>query len=78
MLVLGRKLGQKIILGDDIEIMVLEVRGEHVRLGITAPRDVAVYRKEMLDRIAEENSEAALTGCTQPCTSGFLAEGLLS
>lgn len=60
MLVLGRRPGQKLILGDDIEIVVLEVRGEHVRLGITAPRNVSVLRQEMLERIAAENLEATM------------------
>lgn len=76
MLILGRKLGQKIVLADEIEIVVLEVRGEHVRLGITAPRDVSVYRKEMLERIAEENSEAAITANATVRMPDFLGEGL--
>jgi carbon storage regulator len=74
MLVLGRKIGQKILLGDDIEITILEVRGEHVRLGIDAPRDVPVYRKEMLEQIAEENSEAAGAAAVTVGKSGRLAK----
>lgn len=51
MLVLTRKLGQSIKIGDDVEIVVLEVRGEQVRIGIRAPKTVAVHRKEVYDQI---------------------------
>ncbi|MHB0912614.1 MAG: carbon storage regulator CsrA [Armatimonadota bacterium] len=54
MLILARKVGQKIIIAGDIEITVVEVRGEHVRLGINAPRSVAVHRKELLEHMAVE------------------------
>ena len=59
MLVLARKVGQQIIIGDEIEVTVLEVRGEQVRLGINAPRSIAVHRKELLTQVAAENVEAA-------------------
>lgn len=55
MLVLTRKLHQSIVIGDGIEVVVLEVRGEQVRLGIKAPRDVTVHRKEIYEQIHEEN-----------------------
>ena len=44
---------------DDIEVVVLEVRGEQIRLGIKAPRDVVVHRKEIYDQIQEENKAAS-------------------
>ncbi|MBI1331586.1 MAG: carbon storage regulator CsrA [Armatimonadetes bacterium] len=59
MLVLTRKVNQTIIIGDNVEVVVLEVRGEQVRLGIRAPRDVSVHRKEIYEQIAEENRGAA-------------------
>ncbi len=59
MLVLTRKIQQSIIIGDDVEIVVLEVRGEQVRLGIRAPKNVTVHRKEIYDQIQEENRGAA-------------------
>ncbi len=59
MLVLARKVGQQIVIGDEIEVTVLEVRGEQVRLGINAPRSIAVHRKELLEQVAEENVRAA-------------------
>jgi carbon storage regulator len=51
MLVLTRKVHQSIMIGDEIEIVVLEVRGEQVRLGIRAPKDVAVHRQEIYTQI---------------------------
>jgi carbon storage regulator len=59
MLVLTRKKKQSLMLGEDIEIQVLEVNGEQVRLGIKAPRTLKVYRKEIYDEIHAENQAAA-------------------
>lgn len=59
MLVLTRKVNQSIVIGDDIEVVVLEVRGEQIRLGIKAPRDVVVHRKEIYEQIQEENQAAS-------------------
>lgn len=57
MLVLTRKVHQSIIVGDEVEIIVLEVRGEQVRLGIKAPKHVNVHRKEVYEQIAEHELE---------------------
>jgi carbon storage regulator len=54
MLVLTRKLGQSIMIGDGVEVQVLSVAREKVRLGITAPRDVSIFRNEVYDRIEAE------------------------
>ncbi len=59
MLALTRKAGQSIILGDDIEIIVVEVKGDQVRLGIKAPKSVSIYRKELYEEIQFENRAAA-------------------
>jgi len=59
MLVLTRILNQSIKIGDDIEITVIEVRGDQVRLGVTAPRDVSVHRKEVYLQIQQENRAAS-------------------
>jgi len=61
MLVLARKVGQRIVIAGNIEITVVEIRGEQVRLGITAPRNIAVHRKELLEQVTQENIEAAAT-----------------
>ena len=59
MLVLTRKVHQSIVIGETIEVVVLEVRGEQVRLGIRAPKDVTVHRKEVYQQILEENRSAS-------------------
>jgi carbon storage regulator len=59
MLVLTRKLHQSIVIGDGIEIVVLEIRGEQVRIGIKAPKNVMVHRKEIYDQIQDENRSAS-------------------
>ncbi len=57
MLVLSRKKDEKIVIGDEITIMVIEIRGDKVRLGIDAPRDVTVHRQEVYEAIQREQSE---------------------
>jgi carbon storage regulator len=57
MLVLTRKTGQSIMIGEGVEVQVLAVAGEKVRLGITAPRDVSIFRNEVYDRIETEASQ---------------------
>ncbi|MGD9570716.1 MAG: carbon storage regulator CsrA [Thermoleophilia bacterium] len=59
MLVLTRKANQSIMIGENIEVSVLSVLGEKVRLGIQAPRDVPVFRKEVFLEIQAQNLEAA-------------------
>jgi len=57
-LVLSRKVNQRIMIGDDIEIVVVDIRGEQVQIGIKAPRDIPVHRLEVYDTIREANVEA--------------------
>jgi carbon storage regulator len=59
MLVLTRRAGQVVKIGDDIEVVVVSVRGDQVRLGICAPREVSVVRGELLKQVSEENRAAA-------------------
>ncbi|WP_141604112.1 carbon storage regulator CsrA [Terrilactibacillus laevilacticus] len=59
MLVLTRKLGQSIKIGDDIEIKIVGVDGDQIKLGIEAPREVEIHRKEVYEAILEENGKAA-------------------
>ncbi len=58
MLTLTRKVGESIRIGDDIEIAVKEIRRNQVRIGIVAPRDVAIYRQEVYEAILSQDSEA--------------------
>jgi carbon storage regulator len=62
MLVLSRRKDETIMIGDEIEITVVDVKGDTVRLGITAPRSVAVHRKEIYQAIQAENIAAAQEG----------------
>lgn len=58
MLVLTRKVGESLLIGDDIEVTLVEVRGDAVKLGIQAPRSVGVWRKELMQEVAQENLQA--------------------
>lgn len=59
MLILTRKLGESITIGDDIKIQVLEIKGKQVRLGIQAPKKFSIHREEIYKRIQDENRLAA-------------------
>jgi len=59
MLILTRKAGETIRIGDDIAISVIEIRGNQARLGITAPRNITVHREEVYELIQKQNQEAA-------------------
>ena len=58
MLALSRKQNESIIIGNDIEVTVLEVKGDQVKIGISAPKSVPIYRKEIYLQIKESNKEA--------------------
>ncbi|HWO77291.1 MAG TPA: carbon storage regulator CsrA [Bacillus sp. (in: firmicutes)] len=60
MLVLTRKNGEAIQIGDDIEITILSAKNDQVKIGINAPKDIEIVRKEILDLIEEENKQAKL------------------
>lgn len=59
MLVLSRQKDETIIIGDNIEITVVDIRGDKVRLGVSAPKEISVHRKEVYEAIRRENREAA-------------------
>jgi carbon storage regulator len=59
MLVLSRRVGESVVVGDDVAITILEVRGDVVRVGIEAPRDVKVHRAELLAELEQTNKQAA-------------------
>ena len=64
MLVLSRQRDESIMIGDDVEITIVDVRGDKVRLGITAPKNVPVHRREIYDAIQREKAEKAQAGAT--------------
>ena len=70
MLVITRKAGDRVQIGDDITVTLLEITGSSVRLGIDAPAEVAVYRHEILQAVKEENRAAAEAGAELPSTQG--------
>lgn len=59
MLALSRKQGESIMIGNDVEITILDVRNDQVKIGIRAPKSVGIYRKEIYLQIQEENKHAA-------------------
>lgn len=60
MLILSRKTNQKILIGDDIELTIIEVKGEQVKIGIKAPQEIQVYRQELYKEIQAENKSATI------------------
>ncbi|HHO75142.1 MAG TPA: carbon storage regulator [Deltaproteobacteria bacterium] len=60
MLILTRKVGEAVSIGDDIQISVVEIKGSQVKLGIQAPKSIEVHREEIYQKIQEENRRAAL------------------
>lgn len=61
MLALSRKQGESIVIGNDIEITVLEIKGDQVKVGISAPKSIPVYRKEIYTQIRDANRETVAT-----------------
>lgn len=61
MLILSRKKGEAIQIGDGIEIRVVSIQGDQVKIGIDAPKSVEVFRKEIYDQIQAENKQAAIS-----------------
>lgn len=57
MLILTRRVGETLMIGDDVSVTVLGVKGNQVRIGVNAPREVSVHREEIYERIKKENSE---------------------
>lgn len=71
MLALSRKENESIMIGNDIEVTILEVKGEQVKIGITAPKSVPIYREEVYTQIKEANKEAAADTAQETLKSLF-------
>lgn len=59
MLVLTRRTGESLVIGDEIEVSIVEIRGDQVRIAVNAPRNISVHRKEVYELIQQENRDAA-------------------
>jgi carbon storage regulator len=67
MLILTRRVGETVMIGNDVTVTVLGVKGNQVRIGVNAPRDVAVHREEIFERIKREQQDG---GSPRPVKSG--------
>ncbi|UWG98307.1 carbon storage regulator CsrA [Dehalobacter sp. DCM] len=77
MLVLSRKIDQKIIINDNIEITIVAVSGDQVRIGINAPKDVKILRSEVVEEIEKQNKEAMLAAVAEEKNSKVVLEEML-
>jgi len=59
MLILSRKVNEKVLIGDDISVSIIEIRGDQVRIGVDAPKKIKVFRQEVFDAIMEQNKAAS-------------------
>ena len=75
MLVMSRKLEESVRIGDDIEVMLIEIRGDKVRLGITAPSGVTVHREEIWQKIQAEREADTVRGVTVSSPLSDITEG---
>ena len=66
MLILSRKINEKIMIGEDISVSIIEIRGDQVRIGVDAPKSVKVFRQEVFDAIKAENKAASQSGVVLP------------
>jgi carbon storage regulator len=74
MLILTRKLGERITIGDDIIITLLEIKGSQVKMGIEAPKSVSIHRQEIYERIREENLRSSDVGASDLSKATFLLD----
>ncbi len=65
MLILTRRVGESVVIGDDVDVTVLGVKGNQVRLGVKAPREISVHREEIYQRIRRENENSGANSHVQ-------------
>ena len=66
MLILTRRVGESVVIGEEVTVTVLGVKGNQVRIGVNAPKTVSVHREEIFDRIKREGEAGSLPGETEP------------
>ena len=66
MLILSRKTNEKVVIGEDISVTIIEIRGDQVRIGIDAPKKIKVFRQEVFDAIKAENKAASVSAAVIP------------
>jgi carbon storage regulator len=81
MLILTRRVGETVMIGNDVTVTVLGVKGNQVRIGVNAPRDVAVHREEIFERIKREEQDGKGTATVRPVPArtngnGHATEGM--
>jgi carbon storage regulator len=76
MLILTRRVGETVMIGDDVTVTVLGVKGNQVRVGVNAPRDVAVHREEIFERIKREEEGAVGTASARTKGNGHAGNGM--
>ncbi|GAB4380498.1 MAG: hypothetical protein Kow0042_30620 [Calditrichia bacterium] len=77
MLVLTRKLGEKIIIGDDIIIKVLNIENNKVQIGVKAPVSIMIYRQELIERIRQQNESSIVRGKSEMISAIQIIKGLI-
>jgi len=72
MLILSRKINEKIMIGEDIVLSIIEIRGDQVKIGVEAPKSVKVFRQEVYEAIKNENRAAATSNTDLETLSGII------
>ncbi|MBK6349172.1 MAG: carbon storage regulator CsrA [Proteobacteria bacterium] len=75
MLILTRRVGETVMIGSDVTVTVLGVKGNQVRVGVNAPRDVAVHREEIFERIKREEQDGSGTTTSRPAAARSTGNG---
>ena len=74
MLILSRKVNEKIMIGEDISLTIIEIRGDQVKVGVEAPKAVKVFRREVYEAIQKENQAAAVSNTNIDGLSGLIPQ----